>query len=125
MRLPRMTVRKWMLAVAAAAAILAVIVGVQQRAYYLEKYRSYAMIEMLSSIRRDEEINGMRWLASFYFEANGNLKRKYLNKFNTLHAYYSGLRRKYRYAADHPWIYVGPDPPVPSTYVEPDGPVPK
>jgi hypothetical protein len=122
MRQKGMTVRKWVLAVAAAAPILAVTVGIQRRARYLEKYRSYKLPEILSGIRRDEKIDGVSWLARFYFDADGNLKREYLNRFKTQQAYYSGLRRKYRYAADHPWIYVEPDPPSPYTYVEPDGP---
>jgi hypothetical protein len=126
MRLPVMTVRRWMLAVAAVALILAVVAGLRNRAYYLKKYRSFGLLERVSGIRRDEkDENGMSWLAEWYFEPDGRLKRKYLRRFDAMHAYYVGLRRKYLYAANHPWVYVEPDAPEPQVEVEEDGPGPQ
>lgn len=35
------------------------------------------------------------------------------NKENNLIKYHSNLYKKYKYASDHPWIFVPPDPPEP------------
>ncbi len=124
MRLPRMTVRRWMLAVAATATILASVVWMQRRAYYLEKYCSFGMIHKLSGIRWDDKEEPVIRLAEWYFEPDGRLKGKYLHQFEKVHAYYSELRRKYLYAANHPWVYVEPDPPAPKVEIGPDEPAP-
>ena len=118
MRLPRMTVRRWMLLAAVIAAILAVQQCVERRAYYLGRAQSYRRHEHFYGLRRNQKIqsgqNAGKWIFNpDYFTADGDLKEEYVPKFKKSHNHFLALIRKYRYAADHPWIHVGPDPPEP------------
>jgi hypothetical protein len=46
-------------------------------------------------------------------DASGRLTEDFCKRLDVSRDYYAALERKYRFAADHPWIVVEPDPPHP------------
>jgi hypothetical protein len=117
MRMPRMTVRRWMMLVGVAAVIAAVARCVERRAFYLHMAARYRPDEHFYGLRRNEKLrDGIHYRYNLtLFTADGVLKEENVKPFEKLHKHYAALIAKYRYAADHPWIYVEPDPPEPST----------
>ncbi len=93
MRLPRMTTRRWMVAVAVVAfAIPAARIGNQWLAYR-QKAVYHAEVAERGSIL----------FLEFYAKYARRLRPKHV-------AYHAALARKYDYAARHPWLAVEPDP---------------
>jgi hypothetical protein len=99
MRLPRMTTRRWMLAVAVVAVLAAGFVWCKRR------HDRFA--ELASSYYRESESLPAFWSGSIEaFEGPQGLpyrRRGYLHL----------LSVKYEYAARHPWLPVELDPPLP------------
>ena len=100
MRLPRMTTRRWMVAVA----ILAVTISVERTrrrwTFYREQAASHAASEAVC-----------QGYADAFRGVSGEEDR--VEQGDTLATYHALLRRKYEHAAAHPWESVPPDPPEP------------
>lgn len=99
MRLPRMTIRRWMIAVGLVAlTVTSVRLWERSLAYrrqadhhaWLVASRDYVVIDM----------GGM------YDSKVGRLSKRGI-------AYHAAMARKYRRAARYPWLPVEPDPPEP------------
>ena len=102
MRLPRMTTRRWMIAMAIFAVGLATVahfrgLALRQRAAYHEK------IEKLATATVGELALAARWpKAAAQVRANAAIRDRHAR-----------LKEKYWRAARYPWLPVGPDPPEP------------
>ena len=104
MRLPRMTTRQWMIAVAilavgpdATVALFRRHLALRQRAAYHEK------IEKLATATVWELALAARWpKAADQVRANAAIRDRHAR-----------LKEKYWRAARYPWLPVGPDPPEP------------
>ena len=94
MRLPRITIRRWTLVVAAAALLLGAGRLAERRAYFLGRAEAEAS-------RADDVINGTICLKDGYC-VEGFPER--------LTAHYLSLARKYERASRRPWLSVKPDP---------------
>jgi hypothetical protein len=107
MRLPRMTTRRWMVAVA----IVAVGIGTWM---LIERSRSYAALGSLHAEsekecrRIVEAFEGSRFDPVIWGEALALVRRS-----RKLLPYHAALRRKYERASRRPWLPVEPDPPEP------------
>jgi hypothetical protein len=134
MRLPRMTTRRWMVAVAIGGLAMGGIVGgvrLKRRQEYFGSLaeRCSAAEEMwLKSARRYEadirqttkelelfEKHPPLSGPSLLEDTHGHLRRS-LDRQAALarkSAHYARLKQKYRYAARYPWRPVEPDPPEP------------
>jgi hypothetical protein len=119
MRLPRMTLRRWMGAVAVAALLLVTGRLVQRRAFYLGQLTVNRSMEAIYRIDRNGRMD-YGALKHPYLIANPELfnddetlKSEYVKIVEEQHAYFDGLVRKYSYAAAHPWVSVEPDAPRP------------
>jgi hypothetical protein len=100
MQLPRMTTRRWMLAVALVAASLGGLGWaekmIQRRALCLRRATDYAVRKQTLCCRVSERPTAQE-----------------LDENRIMSAYYDQLVRKYERAAARPWLSVEPDPPVP------------
>ena len=117
MRWPRMTMRRWMITVLVAGLLLGGIVGryrlKRRHDSFLAHFRYH--VQTVNTWERQERT--VRHLARVFEEHNelgsaeherftaGQLARRV--------AYHAAMARKYRHAARHPWLPVGPDPPEP------------
>ena len=116
MRLPRMTVRRWMAAVAVVGLLLAVGRLLKRRAFYLGQVTVNASMEALCRIDRNGKLDYGPYKNPYLlgnrdlFNGDETLKPEYVEMVAEQHAYFDGLVRKYRYAASHPWVSVEPDP---------------
>jgi hypothetical protein len=97
MRLPWMTTRRWVVAVATAGLVLGAMRLADRRAYFLTR----AEVE---ADRADDYAHGRACLSDEY-DVPGMYER--------LRDHYLGLARKYRFAARRPWLPVEPDPKPP------------
>jgi hypothetical protein len=93
-RLPWMTTRRWMIAVATAAPVLGAKRLADRRAYFLmraevEADRANDYANCLPCLNEEYDVPGM---------------------YEKLRDHYLGLARKYRLAANRPWLPVEPDP---------------
>ena len=98
MRLPRMTTRRWILAVVVVALLLGAERIVERRAYFLTR----------------AEVEADR---AGHFIGAGVCLRKEFDKegmYEKLRDHYLALARKYRLAADRPWLPVESDPDLPT-----------
>ena len=124
MRLPRVqfTLRRLIYEVAALAVVLALLRGVgswleveQQRKFYRRQSARYAGWERFWAhdaetleqwIRESKGAGPTAYAERAAWKPRGAWKREVAR-------YYASLKRKYRSAADHPWLPVAPDPPFP------------
>jgi hypothetical protein len=98
MPLPRMTTRRWMIAVA----VVAVLVGwLFERQARFARFAAYYKEHRFDSIESYDKPNGLVGLRA---RIPNGIK---------LSSWRSSLARKYNYAARHPWLLVPPDPPEP------------
>jgi hypothetical protein len=120
MRLPRMTTRRWMLAVAVVAIVIAGLIEVCRlghlRQVYLAVAREYA--DEAHEIRRGDDGRSdgrMVLIRSIAGERPASLQSRegmvYLDRIARAAAYCDQLRAKYERAARYPWLPVEPDPP--------------
>ena len=128
MRLPRMTTRRWMVAVAVVALAMGGVVGVRAVWQYvasLDHVRYHAGMEAtfrwLDQVWPDEEEamahapelteEGRRAVGEFRRQM-GVLRRQ-VALWHRKREYHAAMARKYRYVARFPWLPVEPDPPEP------------
>jgi hypothetical protein len=97
---PRITVRWLMVSVAAISLAMGVAVMLQRRSEYLRMAGRWR--EVAAAAKDDLEGRGVGSALGVEPEAS-----------RVLYLYYDRLRRKYEFAADHPWRSVDPDPPNP------------
>ncbi len=111
MRLPRMTTRRWMVAVAVFA--LSIGVGVQlhhRRAAFLSRAQIHS--EQAAWRLADSVTLCGRAIGNMDDIELASLKRR-INILPQLVAYHRAQDQKYRRAARYPWLPVEPDPPAP------------
>jgi hypothetical protein len=106
MRLPRMTTRRWMAAVAVVAFAIAAGQMWRRSIEYAGRARRYAMTERY--LRETEAIVSKIKPSDRPFGAH--TPRVGLP---VMIAHFADLRRKYEHAARYPWVPVEPDPPAP------------
>ncbi len=133
MRLPRMTIRRWMIIVLLIGVMTGGIVGGLRLKRCQEHFGS--LVERYAAVEReclkvtrmnDEQIKSVtRLLDSFeknpltgpaILERTRSMLRESQDRqaaWAQKLAYYVRLKHKYEYAARHPWLPVEPDPPEP------------
>lgn len=107
MRLPRMTTRRWMTAVAAVCLFLAVglCLGLADR---------NARAARFWDVRRQRYLeDGTPIFNGAWFDSAGTVKEPYGSQFERTSKRYAALGRKYECAAAHPWLSVDAGPPEP------------
>ncbi len=115
MRLPRMTTRRWMIAVAVMAVLCTGIVELpmlwtvrQQYLGYAEKYR-YWETRLNSALGLRQEIT----YYSLRLPRGPEPSPARLAKMKAEASYFAGLRAQYERAARLPWLPIAPDPAPP------------
>jgi hypothetical protein len=114
-----MTMRGWMIAVAVAGLILAgCIGGYRQKRWYdhfLRRAQDHEVLEIISrtSERAHRELAGMRGGSGPGAEDVRAKDLRNIAYLSRMAAYHAAMARKYKYAANHPWLPVAPDPPEP------------
>ena len=104
MRLPRMTTRRWMIAVAAVAIVLSVAISLLRVERLASEYRRlYAQHSAETQRYRQEASKALRLR---------NARDRYVLASRRA-AYHAHLEAKYGHAAHSPWLPVEPDPPEP------------
>jgi hypothetical protein len=108
MRLPRMTTRRWMIAVAVAALIMT-RVEVRRRQNEFQQLAEYHKKERALIVAGRGRTSGEIeiWLR------HDPLQRSWRHSSVWKAAYHSAMREKYERAARYPWLPVEPDPPEP------------
>ena len=107
MRLPRMTTRRWMAAVAAVAFAIAAGQMWRRSIQYVGRAARYAKMERY-----------VRECAAIESKINPTDRPPRCRPANrgglpVMIAHFADLRRKYEHAARYPWLPVEPDPPEP------------
>jgi len=120
MKMPSMTTRRWLYSIAVMAVILAAGRLWARRAAYLRLTKEHAGSEaIMNSWLREARVYENRFDPT---EPNARVDhlpfdlielKAMIDQFTVFAAYHSSLRRKYAYAAWHPWLTVPPDPPKP------------
>jgi hypothetical protein len=100
MRLPRMTTRRWMIAVAVVALLTGMAIELR-----LRRVRFHAM----AAHYRDKEFNPQFPYISITYKEWESLNRRW----PSLRPHYVAMRKKYEFAERYPWLPVAPDPPEP------------
>jgi len=113
MRLPRMTTRRWIVAVAAIGLMIGgVVLLKQRREYFLSLVESHQK-EVDSSTARGKALKSRFGLTSaMTTEEIMHLHREH-DRMMDRADYHASLARKYEHAARYPWLFVEPDPPEP------------
>ena len=99
MRLPRMTIRRWMVAVGVVA-LTVTSVRLRERSLAYRRQAEHHAWLAASSDFVVVDMGGM------YGDNYGRLSKRGI-------AYHAAMARKYRQAARNPWLPVEPDPPEP------------
>ncbi len=118
MRLPRMTMRRWMVVVAAVGLIGLIMGGgvwlKQRRDYFLSLAQSH-QAEVASSTARGKALKSRFGVASgMTVEEVMQLNRDY-DRMMDRADHHASLARKYERAARSPWLPVEPEPPEPES----------
>lgn len=115
MRLPRMTTRRWMIAVAAVA-ILIQIVRLSATSY--DRWQSAYSHQLFADTMRTNVDAIRRWIARSSSQGAPSAaiaeEKAALARDQEWAEYCAGLATKYRRAARYPWLPVEPDPPPPN-----------
>jgi hypothetical protein len=129
MRLPRMTTRRWMVAILIVGLTLGGIVGgvrlKRRRDYFLVRLEYHALMEQtavdlersvrerLADMEREDVEGGVRILR---LGGSTDSVRRDIERVTRGIEHHSAMARKYHRAARHPWIAVEPDPPEPDWF---------
>jgi hypothetical protein len=117
MRLPRITTRRWMIAVAVVAAGLGAWDLTRRRQRYVERASTMAEKEYGSEITilvtSGADVNPCHILIPDGFNPLAAPLPADLVSLRDRFLYFQRMRTKYEYAARHPWLLVEPDPPEP------------
>ena len=112
MRVPKMTTRRWMMAVAVVSLILAGGLCLGRRAVFLGLADRNARAAWLWDVHRQRYLeDGTPIFNGAFFDSDGFVKQSYRGKFERTGKRYAALGRKYEHAAAHPWLSVEADPP--------------
>ena len=117
MRLPRMTTRRWLVAVAAIVLLIGLLIGggrllKQRRDYFLLLAQSHQK-EVTSSTARGEALKSrFGGTSGMAIEEIMRLHRDY-DRMMDRADHHASLARKYERAACYPWLPVESDPPPP------------
>jgi hypothetical protein len=111
MRLPRMTTRRWMIAVAAIGLMIGGGVWLEQRRDYLLSLARSHQKEVASSTARAEALKSRFRSASGM--SNGEIMHLHGDYDLMIDRadHHASLARNYEQAAHYPWLFVEPDPP--------------
>jgi hypothetical protein len=104
----QMTMRTLMGIVAVAALLFGVERLLSRRARFLELAEAHASRVLDYGVNRDEQC-----FKDEFRDANGLLREDFCKQLDICCDHWAALERKYRYAANHPWLAVEPDPPSP------------
>jgi hypothetical protein len=105
MRLSRMTTRRWIVAVVISAALLGIFVEIDRELRLRSRYRAKARMHGLQEeVLKGTVFRGTSGAAGVYAYSTADPERA---------AYHAEMRRKYEYAALHPWLVIEPDLPQP------------
>jgi hypothetical protein len=110
MRLPRMrfTIRRMMVVVAVASVLLGITAGLLRRRDSLKRRAEY-----YARKASRELMSGMSITQATTFGPSP-MEVRMQEAYFKLADHYTVLELKYKRAADHPWLPVGPDPPPPA-----------
>ena len=100
MRLPRMTTRRWIVAVAVIGLMLGGTIEAYRLAYRLRR-------------RYDDFLDRAQWHSGFVFDWNARWRKNESDATVRRINYHAEMARKYEHAARYPWLPVAPDPPEP------------
>ena len=113
MQLPRMTTRRWMLAVAAIGLMIGGgILLKQRREYFVTLAQSHQKEVDSSTARRKALQSRFGDTPGMTTEEITHLHREY-DRMRDRADHHASLARKYEHAALYPWLPVEPDPPEP------------
>ena len=113
MPLPRMTTRRWMVAVAIVALLISGGLRLKQRRdYFLSLARSHER-KMPSSTAEGKALRSLFGSTSRMSGEAIMLLRRDFDRMMDRADHHAALVRKYRRAARYPWLPVEPDPPEP------------
>jgi hypothetical protein len=101
MRPPQMTTRLWMIAAAVVALACAAVVLIRERS------------DRLARIAREHSTPFPPLSFADLIAANEPERQRLSLWSQRVAAWHGEMARKYQYAARHPWLPVGPDPPEP------------
>ena len=122
MRLPRMTTRRWMIAVAVVGLLIGGCIGgvrlKRWHDHFLHRARYHALMEVANW--KAEHAHHELGLQFYGLDPGSESVRAVRAKgsrniafFSRMAIYHAAMDRKYEYAARHPWLQVEPDPPPP------------
>jgi hypothetical protein len=115
MRLPRMTTRRWMIAVAVVALLIGAAVAIDRRskrfARLAASHADVAMEHFSTVMAFGGDPPPLQEIEKYPPAAQGPVR--YLHRAKTLMLYHRALKEKYDRAARYPWLSVEPDPPEP------------
>jgi hypothetical protein len=125
MRLPRMSIRRWMVAVAVVATLLFTLVNGarmhRKRSFCLRQAAAAALTEanwkaeqeryasLIASVERQRKADG----PTEVLEKVARTLRAELSSMTPKAEYYARARQHWEHAAVHPWLPIKPSPPAP------------
>jgi hypothetical protein len=113
MRLPRMTTRRWMVAVVMIGLMIGGGVWLKQRRHYFLSLAQSHQKEVASSTARGQALKSrLSTTSGMSDEDIMHLYRDYTRMMDRAD-HHAAMARKYERAARYPWLLVEPDPPEP------------
>jgi hypothetical protein len=110
--LPRLTTRRWMIAVAVVAILIGAVLEVHRRSRRFARLAAYHSNLSLEHFHTQMAL-GVDPLPLEPVPPAGPGAARYLRREKALVRYHSELTAKYERAARYPWLPVTPDPPEP------------
>src|SRR5437588_634616 len=112
MRLPRMTTRRWMIAVG----ISALVIGGTVLSARLTRRHDHFVSRAQDHAWKEAMADAWAKRVRAYWEGRGGIRGQarletLVARVPLVKAYHGALARKYRHAARYPWLPVAPDPP--------------
>jgi hypothetical protein len=116
-----MTTRRWMIVVAVVGVLTGGCIGgyrlKRRHDHFLDRARHHALLEVLQRRTEQAERELSERITGFgpRAESQRAVCRRNIAYFSHLASYQAAMARKYRHAADRPWLPVEPDPPPPES----------